>query len=545
MRSSLAVLLAAALLGAGAEAASAATVSATVTQNVDPGVPAKGVPPTMTLAASLRVNAPSGETNAMTVRVAGAGAVELEDSAVPPAAGPGCKQQSGSVVRCAVAGPLTVNATLGDGDDTWESGSLDARVNGGTGNDRIQAAGRIVGGEGDDTLSAATPTTVLDGGAGADRTSGGIVSYGGRREAVTVDLGGAGTGGGPGEGDIIENAAGVIGGGGDDVLLGGDRPDQLWGGAGVDRIDGRSGDDLLSGGRPPSNLLAGTQADGASPTADHPEQIAGGLGDDELSGTGQLDGGDGNDEVRGDGALLGGEGDDRLIGFAGGAVLDGGPGNDSVAEDESASTARPGLGSGPIVLSGGPGDDAIRADGVGGVPALLDGGDGNDTVWAGSIGDRGNAGPGNDTVRLIAGDTTGRVSCGVGRDLVEPSGVGNLARPDCERVRPFFGPEGDRITFPRRPKTVRRVARFRFHRTCGDLADIGATAKCLVRVELRSAHGRLLGLSSVRLHGGGAATVRVPLQRPLTSTKVAVRIHILGADAHGRQEALNGGWVAR
>jgi hypothetical protein len=86
------------------------------------------------------------------------------------------------------------------------------------------------------------------------------------------------------------------------------------------------------------------------------------------------------------------------------------------------------------------------------------------------------------------------------------------------------------------------VARFGFRRTCGDLASIGAVRKCLVQVEVRSASERLVGVGSVRLHGGGATTVRVPLRRGLRRGKVTIRLHVLGADHDGRQEALNGGW---
>jgi Ca2+-binding RTX toxin-like protein len=507
-------LAVAALFGLSAQPASAATVSATVSHGFDPGVPAKGVPPVMTTSSSLRIDAPAGETNTVTARLVGIDVVEVQDTSTPPAAGAGCTRPSESVVRCAVEGPLVVNAALGDGNDSWESGAVDARVNGGAGDDRLHGAGRLTGGSGDDVLTGiALPTgpptvTVLDGGTGADRMSEGVVSYAGRTQPVTVDLADPGTDGAAGEGDVIEQAAGVTGGNGNDVLLGTDGPDQLNGGRGVDRLEGRGGDD-------------------------------------DLAGAGQLDAGDGDDTINGDGTLLGGDGNDTLRGSAGGAIADGGPGDDSVAESASASPDHQGLGTGPIVLIGGPGDDAVGAGGSGAVPALLDGGEGNDAVWGGNIADRGDAGPGDDTIRPFAGDTIGRLACGAGSDVIEPSGVGNLARPECERVRPFFGAEGGKNLFPRRPKTTRRVARFRFAQTCGGLADIGAARKCLVRVELRTTTGRLIGLSSVRLHGGGKATVRVPLGRSLAHGKVAVRLHILGADVHGRQEALNGGWVAR
>jgi hypothetical protein len=85
-------------------------------------------------------------------------------------------------------------------------------------------------------------------------------------------------------------------------------------------------------------------------------------------------------------------------------------------------------------------------------------------------------------------------------------------------------------------------ATFRFPRTCRDLASLSIVNKCLVRVELRTPSGRLIGLHSVRLHHGGKATVRVPLKRGVKRKDMAIRLHILGSDRSGDQEALNGGW---
>ena len=458
MRYALLLPLAAALLAVATPAAGAATVSATITHNFDPGLPAKGVPPTVSTSASVRVNAPSGELNTMTLRPAGTDVVEVEDTTTPERAGAGCTQQSPTVVRCAVGGPLTVNATLGDKDDAWESGAVKATVNGGAGTDRLHAAGRLVGGDGDDTLTAIDASavtggpTVLDGGAGADHMTGGVVSYVARTAPVSVDLHDPGTDGAPGEGDVIAAAQGAIGGAGDDTLLGTDGADVLYGGPGSDRIDGRGGDDVVDGGRAPGNVPAGNVADGVQPTASTPEQVEGGPGNDRVGGAGTLDGGDGDDRIAGDGSLAGGAGDDALRGIGPGAVLDGGPGNDSVAEDASASPAAATVGSGPIVLRGGPGDDAVGPGGSGDVPALLDGGDGNDTLWAlargdvapgpgvDQVGDRLDGGAGNDTFRTRDGEVD-RITCGDGEDraLLDQVDVitdATAANPNgsCERV---------------------------------------------------------------------------------------------------------------
>ena len=151
---------------------------------------------------------------------------------------------------------------------------------------------------------------------------------------------------------------------GDDVLTGGGGRDRVWGGRGDDTIDGGDGDDRLDGGR-------------------GDDILTGGAGDDRLSGG------------RGDDVADGGDGADRLYGGAGNDTLDGGDGNDVIYG-----------GVGDDILLGGAGDDIIYGDsgrgfgsgsgshgshasasGSGG-PDLsfndyLDGGAGNDILYAG------------------------------------------------------------------------------------------------------------------------------------------------------------------
>ena len=88
-------------------------------------------------------------------------------------------------------------------------------------------------------------------------------------------------------------------GSGDDIGIGGDAADRIFGGADRDELTGNGGDDVLNGG-------------------DGDDRITGGSGDD------TLDGGTGNDRLDGN------SGDDRLTGGTGNDQLNGGSGSDTM-----------------------------------------------------------------------------------------------------------------------------------------------------------------------------------------------------------------------
>jgi Ca2+-binding RTX toxin-like protein len=158
----------------------------------------------------------------------------------------------------------------------------------------------------------------------------------------------------------------AFGGGGDDVLTGGDMGDRLVGGAGSDILDGAAGNDSLDGGDSGDTLYGGDGDDTLDGGAGG-DVLMGGSGSDSLSGgTGNdyLDGGSGSDTLRG------GSGADTLIGGRGDDTLDAGVGNDSLVG-----------GVGGDILLGGAGDDTL----TGGVGAdTLTGGAGADVFVFGA-----------------------------------------------------------------------------------------------------------------------------------------------------------------
>ncbi|MVW77157.1 retention module-containing protein [Pseudomonas xionganensis] len=136
------------------------------------------------------------------------------------------------------------------GNDVLAGGAGDDVLSGGLGDDVLQ------GGEGDDVLMGDAGADQLDGGEGFD-----VVDYSADSEGVTVNLqSGIGTAG-LAEGDSYSSVEGILGGAGDDQLLGDDQANYLSGGAGDDVLSGGGGDDVLVGGLGDDSLSGGAGRD--------------------------------------------------------------------------------------------------------------------------------------------------------------------------------------------------------------------------------------------------------------------------------------------
>jgi len=124
----------------------------------------------------------------------------------------------------------------------------------------------------------------------------------------------------------------ITGSRGPDVIAGGDGHDLVHAGAGRDEIEGGEGDDLLFGESGDDTL--------------HDDRgwnhLSGGLGNDNLSGTGYLAGGPGSDTLSGSGMLDGGAGDDwyDIRGAGATIVFATGDGHDRVIADSRSSGLR-------------------------------------------------------------------------------------------------------------------------------------------------------------------------------------------------------------
>jgi Ca2+-binding RTX toxin-like protein len=197
---------------------------------------------------------------------------------------------SSAYMQCPVEGISGWRIAMGDGNDVVNvpvccgEMTVPVAIFGEGGNDSLNVsagsqADVLDGGPGADSLFSGAGNDVLDGGFGSDTLNAGdgagdIVTFAGRSEGVTVDLGNAGADdgsandGAPGARDTIQNVEHVIGGsagddidgstvgtaltieggGGGDRIRGGLGPNTLRGEGGNDNLEGRGGSDFLDGG---------------------------------------------------------------------------------------------------------------------------------------------------------------------------------------------------------------------------------------------------------------------------------------------------------
>jgi Ca2+-binding RTX toxin-like protein len=221
--------------------------------------------------------------------------------------------------------------TGSEGNDVLSGrGALD----GGDGNDTLTGDSSddvLTGGAGDDTLLGKEGADRLDGGGGADLMNGGDqtdwADYSSHASDVHVDMDSqVGDDGSPGEGDTVKNVENLLGGDGNDVLVGNAEQNTLEGGLGDDVIKPGAGFDVV------------TYEDHVTPVHADLDGVSGDDGSagehDTLGGDIEwLVGGQGSDVLAGNGAnntLSGGKGDEVLRGLGGQDILNGDEGNDAL-----------------------------------------------------------------------------------------------------------------------------------------------------------------------------------------------------------------------
>jgi Ca2+-binding RTX toxin-like protein len=342
---------------------------------------------------------------------------------------------------------VSLNSIANDG----EAGELDnvlmdvENVWGGTSNDSFfgsTSANQFRGFLGDDFFDGSLGPDIFEGGGNYD-----TVDYSSRsiRVAVSID-GGANDGtdldsNGVGEeGDnVLEDVEFVVGGSGDDLLVGSNDPDFIegfWGKTGDDLLKGLGGQDIFRGGVGSDVMQGGDGVDRAfyddhtaavhvtlddvandgnpaTPENDNVkidiEDVVGGGGNDTIVGTNgpnKLYGGAGNDNLQGldgDDELYGGDGSDFLDGAGGADLLQGDTGSDTTTyetygdpvvvtldatKNDGADTDADGdADEGDDVqvenVFGGSGNDHLSGDGL---TNVLYGNGGNDTLegWGGN-----------------------------------------------------------------------------------------------------------------------------------------------------------------
>lgn len=234
------------------------------------------------------------------------------------------------------------DSLLGNGGaDVLNGGIGNDTLNGGDGNDRL------IGGPGSDSLIGGTGTDVAD--------------YSAETANLTVNLTTGAVSGGNATGDVLSGVEGVIGGSGNDTLIGfdsmsgdpfaGGSTNVLDGGAGNDRIEGYAGNDSLFGGDGADTIFG--LGNGAQDGTDD-DFISGGAGNDLIDGdrgNDSIEGGSGNDTI------LAGTGNDRVLGGSGLDSIEGGAGADWIDGGADADVIKGDLGN--DTLFGGTGNDTI------------------------------------------------------------------------------------------------------------------------------------------------------------------------------------------
>ncbi len=246
----------------------------------------------------------------------------------------------------------------------------------------------------------------------------------------------------------------ILGGLGNDTLLGGDGDETIYGEDNLDTLIGGGGDDQLFGGFNSDYLVGGEGNDGLEGGADF-DDMSGGAGDDTLQGNdgGMIGyGGAGNDGLFVDTfatanfvAGYGGSGDDY---FQGGLIRDniyggrdddeiysgdgddfvfGGAGDDTLDAFDGLDTVYGGAGDDLIVnvagasqLFGGRGHDSLSGNGD---ADFLDGGADDDTLDGGSGADTLFGDTGNDQIN--GGSENDQIDGGTGADVLQGGGGGD------------------------------------------------------------------------------------------------------------------------
>jgi len=217
----------------------------------------------------LTVLAKAGVKNNITLKGDG-GTITVIDTADRISGGGRCVKVNDNEIRC--SGIIrSIQVFTGDGDDTiTNESSVQARVDGGPGKDRMNAgpAGdRFTGGPGDDTFIGGDGDDVMiadrlldgndvfDGNGGID-----TADYSNRSLAVNVSLDSEPNDGSAGERDNMrEGIENINGTPLSDILVGNKRANEIRGLAGDDTLDGKSGVDRLIGGTGTDTCIAGEE----------------------------------------------------------------------------------------------------------------------------------------------------------------------------------------------------------------------------------------------------------------------------------------------
>ena len=195
-----------------------------------------------------------GERNDVAVRPDGQNFVRISDAGAPLRTGGACAAIAANEVRCPRA---QFSASLEDGDDRIDLGTLPGFVHGGPGDDTIRGstgADLLHGDDGRDVIDGAESDDEVAGDGltpGADRLSGGPgsdwIDYTTHPVGVAVTLSQEPVGVGDGAEDLADGFENVSGTFHDDLLVGDDAPNRISAGGGIENhVEAKAGDDVVT-----------------------------------------------------------------------------------------------------------------------------------------------------------------------------------------------------------------------------------------------------------------------------------------------------------
>ena len=214
-----------------------------------------------------------GEANRVVASTDGA-VLTVRDPGAEVQAGNGCVSVTDHRATCGWMGFVPLNVVLKNRADELRLGSASIRLiaDGGPGADRLRGGTLL------DHFDGGRGPDVVIGRGGAD-----VIDYTGRSDDLRVTIGdGRRNDGGSGDGakrDRLRSITHVVGGDGDDVLVGNAEENEIFGYAGADRIRGLGGADSLRGGDGRDVIRGGGGADSSQGMKGN-DRMLGGRGND-------------------------------------------------------------------------------------------------------------------------------------------------------------------------------------------------------------------------------------------------------------------------
>jgi Ca2+-binding RTX toxin-like protein len=346
------------------------------------------------------------------------------------------------------------DATGGAGADSLTGSAAGNELTGGSGNDSLFGGGGddiLYSGDGNDSVDAGDGNDLIVGGDGAgdDRYTGGAgtdtVKYTSANTAIRVDLT-SGTASGADIGsDTLAQIENVIGGKGNDALIGSASANRLDGYTGNDAMDGGAGNDTMLGGLGNDTYYVRQSGDQVTEAAAAGTDVAlSYLSSYTLTTNVE----NGRIMSAGTASITGNASSNTLYAAAGNNALNGGTGTDTVSYAYASTAIKVSLALATGQITGGSGTDTLTS-----IESLV-GGSANDSLTGSALANSLSGGAGNDILSAGAGNDVlvgglggDKLTGGTGADRFDFNALAEmgLSSSTWDTITDFKTSEGDKI----------------------------------------------------------------------------------------------------